>query len=85
MSSIPKQDTQPVVVTSKAVRFTICVPGFGMSGGLTSELTELLEIIHSQLVAQKMEQDILQSATGQNRSDQCRDDHTAKLTHGYTN
>lgn len=84
MSSIPKQDTQPVVITLEAMEFTIGVPRFGMSGGLTSELTELLEVIHSQLVAQKMKQDILQSATGPSRSDQCWEDHAANLTHGYT-
>ena len=41
-----------------------------MSGRLTSDLTELLEVIRSQLVAQKVEQNVLQSATVRGQSDQ---------------
>lgn len=51
-----------------AVGFTVSVSSFWMSWRLASQLTELLEVIHRQLVAQEVEQNILQSATVRNQS-----------------
>ena len=46
-----------------AVRSTISMPSLGMSRRFASDLTELLEVIHAQLVAEKVEENVLQSAT----------------------
>lgn len=59
--------------------------GFGMTGGLASELAELLEVIHRQLVAQKVEQNVLQSATVGPSQTKARIRKHIDLTHDYTN
>ena len=52
------------------MRFTVGVSSLGVSRCLASDLTELLEVVHTQLVAKKVEQNVLQSATVRRQSEQ---------------
>lgn len=63
---------------------TVGVARLGVTGRLRVELAELLEIVDGELVAQEMEEDVLQSATGQRlASDQAFPGITYACLHGH--
>ena len=53
--------------------------GFRVTGGQRVQLTELLEIVHGELVAHQVQHDVLKGATGVNLSGGLQDERKGNL------